>query len=91
MRWAALPWPHPSLPDRTSRASPCLPAASYQRSLLRAFQRAVEEGRFPFIVVDAPAIRVRQLRCACAAPAPALCTWNLRESSSLGPVAARPP
>lgn len=38
-------------------------AASYQRSLLRAFQRAAEEARFPFLIVDAPAIRVRIRSC----------------------------
>lgn len=36
--------------------------ASYLRSLLRAFQRAAEEARFPFLIVDAPAIRVADFK-----------------------------
>ena len=31
--------------------------ATYQRSLLRAFQKVVEEARFKFVVVDAPALK----------------------------------
>ena len=35
----------------------CAPG-TYKASLLRAFSRTVEEGRFPFVIVDAPNIRV---------------------------------
>jgi hypothetical protein len=31
--------------------------ATYQRSLLRAFQKVVKEARFKFVVVDAPALK----------------------------------
>ena len=36
---------HPSPPTH-----PCLWPAAYQKSLLKAFQRAVQEGRYPFII-----------------------------------------
>lgn len=44
--------------DASRSPAPARPAASYLRSLLKAFQRAVEEGRYKFIIVDAPALRV---------------------------------
>ncbi len=34
----------------------------YQASLLRAFQRTVEEGRFAVVVVDAPNLRVDDIK-----------------------------
>ena len=37
-------------------------AASYQRSLLKAFQRAAAEGRFALLVVDAPLLKARGRR-----------------------------
>lgn len=36
--------------------------ATYQRSLLKAFQRAVEEARYKFIIVDAPALKVADFK-----------------------------
>lgn len=44
--------------------SPCdfAPAASYEASLLKAFSKTVDEGRFRVVLADAPLLRASQLR-----------------------------
>jgi len=38
------------------------PADSYRASILKAFSKTVEEGRFPFVILDAPNIQVEDFR-----------------------------
>lgn len=37
-------------------------ADSYRASILKAFTKTVEEGRFPFVILDAPNIQVEEFR-----------------------------
>ena len=39
-----------------------LSAESYRASILKAFSKTVEEGRFPFVILDAPNIQVEDFR-----------------------------
>ena len=36
--------------------------ATYQRSLSKAATKALEEGRYPFLVVDAPHVKLEDFR-----------------------------
>lgn len=39
-----------------------LPADSYKASILKAFTKTVEEGRFPFVILDAPNVLLEDFR-----------------------------
>ena len=43
-------------------AGPCLLTGVYKRSLLKAYQRTLDEARFKFVILDAPNIRAGDFR-----------------------------
>ncbi len=49
-------------PELSSNASFPFIADAYEASLLKAFKKTVEEGRFRVVLVDAPLLKARQLR-----------------------------
>lgn len=62
-----------------------LGAGKYQTSLLKAFQRTVDDARFAVVVVDAPNLRVEDVKpywaagqVLCAHDVPAILAMHLR-------------
>jgi hypothetical protein len=45
----------------------CAAAATYQKSLIKAVTRTMEEGRYTLVILDAPNLRVDDFRDAMAA------------------------